>query len=642
MSWFRRLFGNRSEAAAPAPAHDATGSTASACAHGDIDALAARELRADSPEFDLFIARRELELGTNLPHGALHLANLLLVDPAQSAWLALATGYADAARAGIGIDALVPDIDPRHASTEALRAWLWHAEGRLGDAALRLADVVQATHEAAPLHAWALEWLEPEGAIESVPASQALRIFGVVLTHCHEAAEAPAPLLAKACRWHALLERAVPGLPDDGMLRLLRAGLARKAGRIDEALIRAGELAQAREFNQAAAIGLALRARGDFIASAKAFERGIELDPDNVAGYLEAGDSWLKSASWHQALTAYEAALAVEPGNAWAEPSSWYCRWKLEGNESWTTRMVESDLKRARSLLFLEFGGIALSGDAIAGIARQLREAWAEKPPEPDPEGEPLRVKTSSLESPSNLLALRLECEVHGPGPPIELDAGAIPSPDPRLSVAEVAWPLWRYEGVMPRPALDAPAPDVLARIAALAMRRYDPQANWAQASHVAVELGAARVADVLGVIVHPPALPAGVDALAWLARLQEAAAMVAGQLDDGWQGSTRREALRSLLLGPSDWATAAGIRVLARIARDERALAQDIDRLFRQREKAMPDLGHWDWIEVLYREWQTLPWLFDHEREALAQKARAEARAKQDTQAPASPGEVT
>jgi hypothetical protein len=157
--------------------------------------------------------------------------------------------------------------------------------------------------------------------------------------------------------------------------------------------------------------------------------------------------------------------------------------------------------------------------------------------------------------------------------------------------------------------------------VAGLASQPYEPWLNWAQASHVAARLGPEATADILAVMVNPPPLPRGNWALAWLPRVQLAAAMVAAQVDAGWAGSQRRAALHALLLGPSDWTTTAGIRALAWVARTEPAHAQDIHRLFEERERHVPTEGHWDWMRTLYTEWQTLPWLFDRERAALKAK---------------------
>lgn len=177
---------------------------------------------------------------------------------------------------------------------------------------------------------------------------------------------------------------------------------------------------------------------------------------------------------------------------------------------------------------------------------------------------------------------------------------------------------------VEPHPALPPPSRETSSLIAALAAERYDPHTNWARASHVAQALGVERLTEILAVMVHPPTAPSGMAALAWLPRLQLAAAQVAGQVDEGWMGSERRDALMSLLYGPWDWTTCAAIRVLAWIAQEEPAHATDIHHAFERLEKHIPSDGHWDWIDVLYQQWQTIPCLFDTERKAMRAKREA------------------
>lgn len=169
MGWWSRLFGGKA-----APAHAAAAErgpaarrepvldgTATPGGHTDLDRRAALELRANSPEFDEFIARSELDKGDNLPHGAEHLANLLIVDPAHPRWRALLDRYV--AAAGPGLESLVPQNEQRQAATEALRAWTWHVQGRRDDAVSLLVDVARALQSCDLLHAWALDWLEPPG-----------------------------------------------------------------------------------------------------------------------------------------------------------------------------------------------------------------------------------------------------------------------------------------------------------------------------------------------------------------------------------------------------------------------------------------------------------------------------------------------
>lgn len=617
--------------AEPAPARVAAGGTESTppaaeeraqdAAHGAIDAQAELHLRADSPEFDEFIARAELASGGNLTHGARHLANLLLVDPAHPRWRDLRDRYV--AAAGPALDSLVPRAEQRQAATEALRAWIWHVQGRRDDAVALLVDVARALQSAELLHAWALDWLEPRGAIEGLAESTGLRVYACLMTFMGEAPQASARQLAHLGRWCALLERVAPRWEDTSMLLLTRAGMLRKSGRFEEALALAGPLAEARDYNRVVAIGLALRANGRFVESAQAFEQGAPLEAEGVSAWLEAGDSWLAAQRWREAEAAYGHALARQPGQEWAAPSAAYCRWKIEGGDPWTQAVgqsLNSGSERARELLFRDFGRIEQSRDASAGVLRQLRAKWLEAPFARPGDGIS-RLGVSTIEAPSARLAIELELAAFGLSPHVEMSYGTVPALDPRRAVADVAFTLWRWDGLRATPGLPAPSHEVAALVAGLAAQRYDPWQNWALASHVAARLGPAAVADVLAVMVHPPALPAGGEALDWLPRVQLAAAMVAAQVDAGWERSQRRAALHALLLGPSDWATVAGIRALGWVARTEPAHAQDIHRLFEERERHLPAEGHWDWIAVLYAEWQTLPWLFDRERAAL--KAR-------------------
>lgn len=631
MGWWSRWFGGKSDAARSRNAeptldtrHELASTPASSNGHPAIDQQAALELRQGSPEFDEFIARAELEAGTNLPHGAQHLADLLIVDPAHPRWRQLLERYL--AAAAPAMESLVPQAGQPQASTEALRAWIRHRQGRPDEAVSLLVDVARALRSADLLHASALDWLEAPHGMDGVSEQTGLRVFACLITCMGEAPQASARDLAHLRRWSALLERIAPAWQQNSLLLLTRAALLRKSGRFDEALALAGPLAEARDYNRVVAIGLALRGKGRFVESAQAFENGAPLEAEGVSAWLEAGDSWLAAQRWQEAAAAYEQALLRQPSQEWAAPSAAYCRWKIDGGDPWTHPvglLLKGGNERARALLFRDFGAIEQSGDASAAILRQMRAKLLEAP-SAAAGGGTIRISVSSIEAPSARLAIELELGAFGVSPHVEITYGGVPTLDPREPVAEVAWRLWCWDGLQATPGLPAPPADVAAAVAGLASQRYDPWENWAQASHVAARLGPAATADILAVMVNPPPLPTGANALDWLPRLQLAAAMVVAQVEREWEGSRRRAALHALLLGPSDWTTVAGIRALGWVARTEPANAQDIHRLFEERERHLPTEGHWDWIAMLYTEWQQVPWLFDRERDALKAKRAA------------------
>lgn len=587
-------------------------------------------------EFELFIAQGELDISDNLAHGAEHLANLLKMEPAHAPWLALAEQYV--AKAGMDpISTLLPPAEERFASTEALRAWLCQREGRLEEAIDLIVAVMQAAPEARYLDTWVLDWVESEGALESVSPTSQLRLVKSLLENTPEARLASARKLQAMQRWSRVLGRITP--PDDmrSAWQMLHIGVLRRAGRFDEALQVAGPLEEASNWHVATAIGLVLRQQRRMPQAEQAFERAIELDPETVSTFLEAGDGWLENEDWPAALQWYDRVLAREPGHAWAQPSHWYCQWKLTQRQEWLDLVIEAANTgngRAGQLCAEAFGAMSEPQDAGANILRQLREGLINNPQPPaDKTAEPAKPNTvsmavSSLEAPSNALAFALEFAAQGRLIELKMTFENIPQPDPREPVCPVAHPLWRYEGTRASAALPAPSADVQDRIAHLARAPYRPIADWAAASHAALALGPAsgsdRSREVLACMVHPPASPPGVPALAWLPRVQLTAARVLAQLDEGWEASRRRELLLSVLFGPSDWATSAAIRAMAWIGSNEPAHALQIHLCFERLEAYRPDSGYCCWLADLYEAWQELPLLFDREREALKQKLAA------------------
>jgi hypothetical protein len=127
----------------------------------------------------------------------------------------------------------------------------------------------------------------------------------------------------------------------------------------------------------------------------------------------------------------------------------------------------------------------------------------------------------------------------------------------------------------------------------------------------------------VIATMVHPPPAPAGKTALAWLPRVQLAAAQVAAHVDTGWDGSARRDALLSVLHGPSDWATEAAIRALSRLGVENEAFAPDIGDAFQVLANHRPNTGYCCWERSLFQHWLDLPHLFPNEREEMQKELK-------------------
>jgi tetratricopeptide (TPR) repeat protein len=612
MSWWKKLTNTaRGVFGAATPESDSGGG---GCHHEN-----AIHLRQGTAEFEWFIARAELETTKNLEHGASHLANLLSYDPGNPEWIELLERYL--AEAGPNPERLIPRGDKLYYSTEAMRAYIWHKQGRLADAVDLLSNVVRNKTDARYLEAWALGWLEPSGAAESLPAQASMMLFAVTLNRFPEARMSPLSQLRQIQRWARLCERCAAQWPKGGMGAMMRAGLLRKAGMFDEALaVVRPALQKAPDWHLATALGLIFRAKGDCPEADRAFRKALELDPSDNSARLEAGDMYFERQQWQPALMWYEDALAKERKQPWAQPSALFCRWKLSDEERHLEELIKlakGGNERAGQLCNQAFGGgLPEPADASANGLRQIRDAVLQDPKNA-PTGE-VSLTVTCLEAPSNFLAFRLEMDALGQETTLKAAFERVPQPDPRQPISEVKYQLWKYDGTDASPGLPLPGEDVVKRIAELAAAPFDEAAGWAAASRTAEAVGKDRVGEALATMVHPPAVPDGWSALAWLPRVQHAAAQVAAQVDAGWEGSIRREALLSVLHGPQDWATEAAIRALARLGRENEAWAPDIHDAFQKLADHRPDAGYCCWERTLYEYWLMLPHLFPQEREAM------------------------
>lgn len=135
-----------------------------------------------------------------------------------------------------------------------------------------------------------------------------------------------------------------------------------KLGRFKEAVRRArSAFEKGPTWATAIAAGNALRRAGDLAGAAAMFAAAADLDKEDVTALLEVGDIELEAGRTAEALAAYESALKREKGQAWAEPSAWYCRYVLTGERKWLGKLrkaaTEVDDCGVGDMLAAMFGG---------------------------------------------------------------------------------------------------------------------------------------------------------------------------------------------------------------------------------------------------------------------------------------------
>ena len=247
-------------------------------------------------------------------------------------------------------------------------------------------------------------------------------------------------------------------------------------------------------------------------------------------------------------------------------------------------RQRVSDVLARRSQGIAWLSGVPAAGEAVLDVMRQMLGADEGEVSWPRSDS-PIQLASSAIESPSALLAFRsvFPCAESHPQ-----EAGE-PDPRARLYPGEGVV-VWRHEGLRAVPAVAPPSVAAAEQVRALAVPGWP---HVPAAYQGAAGLAGVPVADLLGVLVHPPSPPQSeaADVLrrhpdVWVRSVQAVACLGIAHhgTSQPWPGSERRRILAELFYGPEDWVTeAAGFALVAQAWMDPDA-RREVGGLVRDR----------------------------------------------------------
>lgn len=477
---------------------------------------------------------------------------------------------ADALAAAVDVEQQLPLKLGMKAHAGAMRARLLAAQGELDEALQLLLQLAPIDPQVAYLP-WALGWLSDAPRAASVDVDALLSSLAGVQRALTLDSDAHIDQWGHIA---ALLRRLHQVHDGHAHLPSMLALALRNAGRHAESVgFAEAAYAAAPGFVTAVALAGALRGIGDVDAAVSAYERAQGHAPEQPGPGLDIGDMLADAGRYPEALRRYEAVLAQHPEHPWATASAHYIRHRL-GERSARYALLrqwidQPEHPRVRQLArqttpwvgYLLSPWEALVRYAEAMTPEQLRslrrQALASLPPGADPGDLVYRLDMGRPEAPSAQLVAR--GALAGSGVSLTVAVEGIPHPDPRQPRADdLRWALWRFDGDDAFPALPAPTGSQLPDLVAALASRGDSLDFAGRAGRWLADSQPPPDA-LLATMVHPPPPPEGVPAWDWLPRVQRICAMALASLGDGWEGTVRRDALRALILGASDWSVAAG-----------------------------------------------------------------------------------
>ncbi|MEU7619453.1 tetratricopeptide repeat protein [Micromonospora rifamycinica] len=528
---------------------------------------------------ELALARLALDEG-DLTHAADHLAAALVLAPTLPDTHETLTRIA--AASGGDLD-LFPLGQRAHVGAVVARAHLLAAAGRPAEGL----DLLVAATGHAPGVDWAgVPWVtDPELAGRLDPE----RCARILMQVC-AAAPDPVPRIGRAPLqpYLTLARHAVAAYPRHALLLGAASALARRLGEVTLAVTWASRGVRLAPSKLGEVwLGYAYRSAGRTREALAALERAVGHDPDDLAVYADIAGTLADHGHLDQALGWIDRALARDPTFDCAVHTAHRLRFLRDGDVGHLVALADftrdhPDDSHEHTDLAESCRGRPWLGQvtpATGAMVDALRRALAA-------DGLPdAAVHLDTLEPPS---AMRT---VTAAVPGLYVEVTGVADPDPREPRRATECRLWRYDGTTAAPTLPTPSTAAADRIRQLAHPAWPhPPAAY----DAAVGLATLELADLLGLLVHPPEAPptalgrvlTGQDPSLWVRCVQVWACLglLHHRTDEAWATSTRRRVLVELIWGVEDWITEAALFALVTAAWVDPAVRADVAGLVAER----------------------------------------------------------
>ena len=224
-------------------------------------------------------------------------------------------------------------------------------------------------------------------------------------------------------------------------------------------------------------------------------------------------------------------------------------------------------------------------------------------------QGASIGVTIQSLypESPSAIIAFDVGMRAAGAGNArLGVEIERIQTPDPRADKGRVDYPLFSFQNGELRPLFTQGEPNAQNAVGGIAYQLFRKDVWDPAARAIAQAAGPQSVRAFMSVLTNPPPPPREFDGLIWTYRCQIAAAVILSHLGP-WEAGPGRGVLYSLVSGPSDWLTTAGIVALAWRAQDAPHVRTEVEGAFAWLRSLIPAEGFTPWEGALVDSWLAL-----------------------------------
>jgi tetratricopeptide (TPR) repeat protein len=347
----------------------------------------------------------------------------------------------------------------------------------------------------------------------------------------------------------------------------------------------------------------------------------MQIDQEDFSPLHDAAQGFLDANRPNDAANLFQELLQRQPDYPGADACLHYARFKANGNPQdraailqlrdrrWWDRAARSYANEIDPPLpyFTVLPGPA---DATANYARDVVDDFSEllqccgRGASID-----IAIQSHYPESPSAALAFDFAMRSMGAGSAhLTTEVEQFQQPDPRMDKARVPFPIFQPRGNMPGPIATQADPQLANPIGNIAYQSFRKDVWDPAAAQLAQQLGPNAAQPLMNVLLNPPPAPGdgAFDPITWFYRCQIATAVVLSHFGP-WESGPGRAALYSMISGPSDWVTSAGIIALAWRAGDNPNIGAEVEGAFSWLRTQIPKEGFTPWEAALAYAWKSI-----------------------------------
>ncbi len=385
----------------------------------------------------------------------------------------------------------------------------------------------------------------------------------------------------------AVAEEGVRRFPDDWSLRTALLNALRDAKRPDEAYQQAqfAMRIDAQDFSPLHDAAWGYITAGRFDQAANLFQQLVQQDADYPTG---------------------KACLHYARIKAWNTPEDRMALLALRERQYWDSAIARMANEIDPPLEYITY--LPGPGDASASYAREM-VSELHHVMECCGQGANISVTIRSEypESPSARLAFDVAMRSVGAAhATMNVEVEKTPQPDPRSNKGRVDLPVWNFQNGQLAPMFQFGDQNAQRAVGGIAYQLFRKDVWDPAARAVATSAGPQAVQAFMSVFTNPPPPPADFDGVTWTFRCQVAAAVIVSHMGP-WEGGPARPALYSLVSGPSDWTTIAGIIALSFRAGDSPQVRGEVEGMYKWLRSLIAPVGFTPWESALVDCWLSL-----------------------------------